>query len=181
MIGVSGWMFLLIPAHLGCPGQNPESCKMVMCVCVCVCYLFISSFGELTYRSDWSAAFRAWWLKRHGLVQGCAFWGFIDIAANLRGQSPPKPLLFGYEEAFSSQMCQIFRLSYYWNYCIDYNQILHSDKDHQLPFVGGPNILQTNSRRWIATILKLKYRYLASRYHKNVEWKVLKLVIKQQI
>jgi len=31
-------MFLLVPAHLGCPGQNPESRKMVVCcVCVCVC------------------------------------------------------------------------------------------------------------------------------------------------
>jgi len=30
-------MFLLVPAHLICPGENPESCKMVVCVCVCVC------------------------------------------------------------------------------------------------------------------------------------------------
>ena len=30
-------MFLLIPAHLGCPGQNPKSRKTVVCVCVCVC------------------------------------------------------------------------------------------------------------------------------------------------
>jgi len=30
-------MFLLVPAHLGCPGQNPESHKMVVCVCVCMC------------------------------------------------------------------------------------------------------------------------------------------------
>jgi len=37
MIGVSGWMFLLVPAHPDCPGQNPESHKMVVCVCVCVC------------------------------------------------------------------------------------------------------------------------------------------------
>jgi len=29
-------MFLLVPAHLGCPGQNPKSCKMVGCVYVCV-------------------------------------------------------------------------------------------------------------------------------------------------
>jgi len=34
-IGVSGWMFLLVPAHLGCPRQNPESRKMVVYVCVC--------------------------------------------------------------------------------------------------------------------------------------------------
>jgi len=29
-------MFLMVPAHPGCPGQNPESHKMVVCVCVCV-------------------------------------------------------------------------------------------------------------------------------------------------
>jgi len=28
-------MFLLVPAHPGCPGQNPKSRKMVVCVCVC--------------------------------------------------------------------------------------------------------------------------------------------------
>jgi len=31
-IGVSGWMFVLVPAHPGCPGQNPESHKTVECV-----------------------------------------------------------------------------------------------------------------------------------------------------
>jgi len=29
-------MFLLAPAHPGCPGQNPESRKTAVCVCVCV-------------------------------------------------------------------------------------------------------------------------------------------------
>ena len=36
-----GKMYLLVPAHPGCPGQSPESCKMVVvCVCsmVCVCW-----------------------------------------------------------------------------------------------------------------------------------------------
>jgi len=28
-------MYLLVPAHLGCPGQSPERCKMVVCVCMC--------------------------------------------------------------------------------------------------------------------------------------------------
>jgi len=32
-----GVMYLLVPAHLGCPGQSPDSCKMVVCVCVCAC------------------------------------------------------------------------------------------------------------------------------------------------
>jgi len=29
MIGVSGLMFLLLPPHPACPGQNPESRKTV--------------------------------------------------------------------------------------------------------------------------------------------------------
>ena len=29
-----GKMYLLVPAHPGCPGQSPESHKMVVCVCV---------------------------------------------------------------------------------------------------------------------------------------------------
>ena len=32
-----GEMYLLVLALPGCPGQSPESCKMVVCVCVCVC------------------------------------------------------------------------------------------------------------------------------------------------
>ena len=31
-LGMSGKMFLLVPAHLSCPGQNPESGKMVVCL-----------------------------------------------------------------------------------------------------------------------------------------------------
>jgi len=30
----SGWMFLLVPAHPGFPGQIPQSRKTVVCVCV---------------------------------------------------------------------------------------------------------------------------------------------------
>ena len=29
---ISGWMFLLLPAHPGCPGQNPQSRKTVECI-----------------------------------------------------------------------------------------------------------------------------------------------------
>jgi len=36
-IGVSGWIFLLVPAHPGCPRQHPESRKMVVCASVRVC------------------------------------------------------------------------------------------------------------------------------------------------
>jgi len=32
-----GEMYLLMPTHLVCPRQGPESRRMVVCVCVCVC------------------------------------------------------------------------------------------------------------------------------------------------
>jgi len=41
---------------------------------------------------------------------------------------------------------EIKKYAYYQNYCVDSNQILHSDKDHQMPFLGGPNTLITNPR-----------------------------------
>ena len=33
-MSVSGLMFLLVPAHPGCPGQIPQSHKTVVCVCI---------------------------------------------------------------------------------------------------------------------------------------------------
>jgi len=43
-------------------------------------------------------------------------------------------------------MCKILKFAYYWNYCADYNQILHSHKDHQILFMGGPNTRKTKSK-----------------------------------
>ena len=34
----NGEMYLLVPAHPGCPGQSPESRKMVVLCCVCQYY-----------------------------------------------------------------------------------------------------------------------------------------------
>ena len=45
--------------------------KCVKCNKILFIYLY-PLFGELTYRSDQSADFRAWWLKRRGLAQGGA-------------------------------------------------------------------------------------------------------------
>jgi len=42
-------MFLLVPAHPGCPGQIPQSRKTVVCVCVTVLLLsFTDSFFNLS-------------------------------------------------------------------------------------------------------------------------------------
>ena len=52
---------------------------------------------------------------------------------------------------------------YYQNYCIDSNQILHSDKDHQMLFVGGPHTRITNPRWRTAAILeKSRNCYIAA-------------------
>ena len=56
-------------------------------------YLFMPFFRELTYRSDMLMDFCAWWLKRRGLAQGCAFLGFGDMAPHLGVKTPKTPIL----------------------------------------------------------------------------------------
>ena len=59
-------------------------------------YLFIYTFfHQLTYRSDATTDFHAWWLKRRGLAQGCAFWGFRWHCSPFWGWNPPKTPIFG--------------------------------------------------------------------------------------
>ena len=55
-------------------------------------------FHELTYWSDPSTNFHAWWLKRHGLAQGCAFGGFVNTVPHFEGAwNPRKPIFWGRE------------------------------------------------------------------------------------
>ena len=50
------------------------------------------------------------------------------------------------------------------NYCIDFNQILHNDRDHQVVIVGGPQCAPNKSKMATASILKtVKSRYLGNR------------------
>ena len=46
-------------------------------------YLF---FKELTYRSDTATDFHAWWLKRRGLGQGCAFFGNFSHCSRFQAE-----------------------------------------------------------------------------------------------
>jgi len=55
---LSGWMFLLVPAHLGCPGQIPQNHKMVVCVCVCSNPNKISYSGRYPRGNYWC---KSWW------------------------------------------------------------------------------------------------------------------------
>jgi len=45
-------------------------------------------FREVTYRSDASTDFHAWWLKPYRLAQGCSFLGLVAIAPHFGGKNP---------------------------------------------------------------------------------------------
>ena len=78
----------------------------------------------------------------------------VDIVSHLDDHIPQKPPKKGREYAFSSQTHKTLKLAYYRNHCTDSKQILHSDKDQQMLFMGGPNTLITNPRWRTAAILK---------------------------
>ena len=42
-----GEMHLLVPAHNGCPGQSPESCKIVVGLWMCVVFIIFSASGTV--------------------------------------------------------------------------------------------------------------------------------------
>ena len=72
--------------------------------------LFIYTFfHQLTYRSDAATHFYAWWLKRRGLAQGCAFWGFVDIAPHFRGEIPRKPQFWGVNRRFQAKRAKYWK------------------------------------------------------------------------
>jgi len=45
-------MFLLVSAHLGCPGQNPESHEMVVCV------FFLHLYQKIIFGDKWQGFYR---------------------------------------------------------------------------------------------------------------------------
>jgi len=46
-----GKMYLLVPAHTGCPGQSPESYKMVVCVSMSLSCTIIKIFSIISENS----------------------------------------------------------------------------------------------------------------------------------
>jgi len=47
---------------------------------------------------------------------------------------------------FPAENRKVLKSAYYQNYFTDSNQILHSDEDHQILFVGGPNMNTINPK-----------------------------------
>jgi len=68
-------------------------------------------------------------------------------------KNTPKPQYLSREQAFSSQTGKILKASCYRNYCIDFKQISHNDRDHQVVIVGGSSGHATNPRSRTAAVL----------------------------
>jgi len=119
--------------HGGLWASGWNMTKMYLFIYKCI-YWYL--FREITYRSEPSTDFHAWWLKQRGLAQCVPFGGEI----------PPNPLqLLGVDSRFQSKRAKCFilsKFSCYWNYYIDFNQVLHNDRDHQIVIVVGPNTPQ---------------------------------------
>ena len=59
--------------------------------------------------------------------KGVPFGSFVDIAFHFWGEIPAKPQFWSMNRRFQAKR-QILKVSYYRNYCIDFNQILHKVK-----------------------------------------------------
>jgi len=71
-------------------GANPLMGLLDKWVKYNVIFVSIPFFRELTFRWDPSTDFHAWWLKRRGLAQGCALWGFRWYCSPFWGLNSPK-------------------------------------------------------------------------------------------
>ena len=69
-------------------------------------------------------------------------------------KSPENPNFWGVNRRFRAKRTKINNVLCYRNYCINFNQILHNDRDCQVVVIGGPNRCSTNPRWWTAAILK---------------------------
>ena len=72
-------------------------------------------------------------------VQGSAFWGSCSYCFPFWGSNPAKTLILGAWIVIFKLNVHILKLAYYRNNCPDYNQILHSHKNYQKPYVLGSN------------------------------------------
>ena len=61
-------------------------------------------------------------------------WGLGWYVLPFKGSNAPKTIL-GAWKAFSSLTSEIRKLAYHQNYCTDFKQISHADRDHQMLFV----------------------------------------------
>ena len=82
------------------------------------------------------------------------FGGPVVTTFHLRDQILSKTFIWGCI-CFSSLTRKILKSAYYQKYFIDFNQILHNTKDHQMLIVGCPNTHPTNPRWRYASVCKI--------------------------
>ena len=82
------------------------------------------------------------------------FGDFVGIAPHFGVKSPENLNFMGVNTRFQAKRGKILKVSCYRNYCIDFNQILQNDRDHQVVVVVGPNRCPTNPRWRTAAISK---------------------------
>ena len=91
------------------------------------------------------------------------FGGFFHITPHLRGQKPPKNQFLGVNRPFQAKLLKSKNVHIIKTISSIRAKFLHSDKDHQMPFVGGPDTSITNPRWLTSAILeKSKNRYVSA-------------------
>jgi len=99
-----GEMYLLVPAQPGCPGQSPESCKMVMCVCANV----------IKYESvDWIQKYikqRRIMLQTHTHTQ--PFYGSLEFVRDNPGEPVPEETFTHYTHRGHQSSLSVFSIYY---------------------------------------------------------------------
>jgi len=81
--------------------------------------------------------------------------GRVNTAPHFGVKSPQTPILGAWILVYTFMPNERnIKIAYYQNYCTNSNQILHSDKNHQILFVGGPSRQITTPRWRTASILK---------------------------
>jgi len=102
---------------------------------------FFLSFFVPSSRAQVASVDRFWQPIRL-CAWGCAFFfggGVRWYCCPPRSQIPPNRKFGGANKRFQAKPVKAKKPAYYQSYCVDYNHILHSDKDQQTHFVGGPN------------------------------------------
>ena len=122
------------------PDQRPLNGR-----CCCCCYSFIYTFfHEQITRDDGFSRLMA--QKTLTRARMCLLGVSLTMLLILGVKSAENPNFWGVNRRFQAKRAKILKVSCYRNYCIDFNQILHNDRDHQVVIAGGPNRRPRNPR-----------------------------------
>ena len=126
-------------------------------------YLYLFSWTHLQVRRDDEFSRLIAQMTRTR-ARMCLLGVSLTLLPILGVKSPENPNFWGVNRSFQAK-----RAKYYRNYCIDFNQILHNDRNHQVVVVGGPNRRTTNPRWRTGAILKKPL----NRYISATVWLIL--------